>query len=83
MKDKSIVRENYIKPETISNVATGRSDTKDVLCEATKITREWIQHTCINGDTVTWGSNDKIDMTVNKLEHFAFHLISRLRDKGL
>lgn len=34
--------------------------------------RNWIQWNCLNGDSVTWGSNDDLGhFTVNKLEDVA------------
>ena len=44
-----------------------------------EITRKWVKWNCINGSTVTWGSEEQLDMTPAKLERFAFYLLESAR----
>lgn len=54
---------------------------KNIEKYALEKTRKWIQWNCKNGNTVTWGSGDILNITVRQLEDFAIKLIKEYKSE--
>jgi hypothetical protein len=45
--------------------------------------RSWMQHSAVNGDQVTWGSNEQLKMRINLTPNIMEHLAQDIADTAV